>query len=72
MNTDEKSVTTPKTTPVAKAAVLKYVGPQPAKRIGNLPGVLGTRAADQLTQEQIAYVIATSPVPAVASWWTPE
>lgn len=51
---------------------VKYVGPKPAPRISNLPGVFGTKAADRLTQEEIAFVIATSAVPNVAKWWTSE
>lgn len=56
----------------APAGNFKYVGPIPAARIGNLPGVFGTKPADQLTQEQIAYVIQTAAAPGVAKWWTSE
>ena len=55
-----------------KSAPLRYIGPIPAARIGNLPGRTGTVAADRLTPEEIAYVIATSAVPNVASWWTSD
>lgn len=52
---------------------LRYVGPDPAPRIGNLPGVTGTKAANRLTQQEIAYVIETSAEPnKVAKWWTSD
>lgn len=50
----------------------KYIGPKPAARIGNLPGVFGTKAADELTQEEIAFVLATASVDKVKTWWTTE
>jgi hypothetical protein len=58
-----------------KSAPLRYVGPIPAARIGNLPGRYGTVAADRLTPEEIAWVIATVAAPLkdkVASWWTSD
>lgn len=52
----------------AKAKTLEYVGPKPAPLMGNFPGDgYNTYHADELNEEQRAFVLAT--VPDAATWW---